>query len=434
MTDPCRRLDDLLADLESVRAEDEAGRDAARELEARRVVAELERRRVAARRRWIRTSVAVAAAAAIVTLAVILGPERRGADTPAPLADEGAGGDAVLVPLAAATLVRVDGQVRVAGAPADKGDRIDEGQELEIVEGSAFVLLADGSTAFGEGGTTLRLDQAREDAMRMTLRRGELALDVIGERDADRVVLETHHGAARAGDAVFSVSLADDLLVVAVAEGQVRIELADGETRVVWSGERFELRAGGEASALPEPERQQIESRAVRGGEEDAPAMKTGDPQDLLARAEPVVEEPPAPGALETVLPTVPALTVDDLLLAAREARLAGDWAGAANHYAALVEAYPDDPAARTALVSLGQVQLDHLEQPGQALASFERYLASAAAGPLAEEAAWGAARALAAAGRNDEAADALRMYLAAYPESLYAADAAEQLEELEGL
>jgi hypothetical protein len=66
------------------------------------------------------------------------------------------------------------------------------------------------------------------------------------------------------------------------------------------------------------------------------------------------------------------------------------------------------------------------------ALDHFGRYL-DTGGGSLAQEAAWGRARALGAIGRTDQERAALREYVERYPESLDVDRARRRLREIEG-
>jgi ferric-dicitrate binding protein FerR (iron transport regulator) len=116
------------------------------------------------------------------------------------------------------------------------------------------------------------------------------------------------------------------------------------------------------------------------------------------------------------------------LVRAARISRAARDWRGAARAYRELIRRHPRRGAARTALVSLGFIQLEHLRRPGAALASFRRYLAGGRRGALAREAAWGRILALGALGRRKAEIKALKRFLARYPRSVYRQRAARRL------
>ncbi len=122
--------------------------------------------------------------------------------------------------------------------------------------------------------------------------------------------------------------------------------------------------------------------------------------------------------------------SIEELLERARRCRVEQDWSGEAAAYELLIETYPESQEAILCRVPLGQVRLEQLEQPGQALASFRDYTVLAPDGPLLEEARWGEADALHELGRAEEAQDAVRRFLDHHPRSLYAPRAAERLED----
>jgi hypothetical protein len=116
---------------------------------------------------------------------------------------------------------------------------------------------------------------------------------------------------------------------------------------------------------------------------------------------------------------TVKGPSAADLVMRARARRHAGDIAGAIASYERLVADFPRAPAARTAMVTLGQLHLD-AGRAKLALKWFDRYLASG--GALAEDAHYGRIRALRALGRSAAEERAIASFLAAYPAGSYAA------------
>jgi hypothetical protein len=115
---------------------------------------------------------------------------------------------------------------------------------------------------------------------------------------------------------------------------------------------------------------------------------------------------------------TVKGPSAADLVTRARARRHAGDIAGAIASYERLVADFPRAPAARTAMVTLGQLHLD-AGRAKLALKWFDRYLASG--GALAEDAHYGRIRALRALGRTAAEERAIASFLAAYPAGSYA-------------
>ncbi len=123
--------------------------------------------------------------------------------------------------------------------------------------------------------------------------------------------------------------------------------------------------------------------------------------------------------------------TPSELLAGAQGQRASRNWKGAAKIYSELIRAYPDSVEARTSLISLGVIQLDHLGQPGKALGSFGRYLSSSRSGALAQEAAWGKTRALRKLSRKQAEEKALGEFLHNFPGAIQAPMATKRLREL---
>ena len=175
-----------------------------------------------------------------------------------------------------------------------------------------------------------------------------------------------------------------------------------------------------------------------------APQVRSAAPQPAPAptpseTASSTTNDPPAPSATATVAPEEPAPTAaaapppptaDDLLKRAQKLYTAGDMAGATAAYRALVARYPGSGEARAALISLGQLALSG-GRAGEALASFDRYLASG--GPLSTEARVGRIGALRALGRAAEERAAIEDFLARNGSGVHAARLRARLTELEG-
>jgi tetratricopeptide (TPR) repeat protein len=120
-----------------------------------------------------------------------------------------------------------------------------------------------------------------------------------------------------------------------------------------------------------------------------------------------------------------------DLLREANRLRAQGRWAEAAATYRKVIDLGPTSPEAYPADVALGNLEL----QQGRPLAALGRYqhaLTSHPSGALAEEARWGKARALKAAGRTSEERAALIEFRTKHPESPLAPAASARLAEIE--
>lgn len=84
--------------------------------------------------------------------------------------------------------------------------------------------------------------------------------------------------------------------------------------------------------------------------------------------------------------------TIEELLTAEKRARRAKNWADVATIYQSLIRFYPRSHESRTALVTLGQIEIRKLNRPKSALRHFNAYLKSP--GALEQEALYGKSKA----------------------------------------
>jgi len=143
---------------------------------------------------------------------------------------------------------------------------------------------------------------------------------------------------------------------------------------------------------------------------------------------------PVAPGAAKTAAlePTarrVPAdasgdmtvLSAAELLTRARSLRAAGRALEASQAYRRLIATWPRSSEARVGLISLGELELSELSEPGAALRDFSAYLKIR--GSLEPEARYGKIRALGRLGRQVEELSEARAFVRDYPSSPQAGD-----------
>ena len=121
------------------------------------------------------------------------------------------------------------------------------------------------------------------------------------------------------------------------------------------------------------------------------------------------------------------AATPNSLLARAQGLRAQGKYRECAAVYHQLMTAFPRSDEARVSLVSLGELKLSELGQPGQALQSFDAYLRTG--GPLAREARYGRIRALQLLGRTSEQQQAITDFIRDYPNSVQAASLSKRLQ-----
>jgi outer membrane protein assembly factor BamD (BamD/ComL family) len=93
-------------------------------------------------------------------------------------------------------------------------------------------------------------------------------------------------------------------------------------------------------------------------------------------------------------------------------------WAEAADAYRELEVAFPNSSEAKVILVSLGQLELNHLGRADLALQRFDTYLKAGDQGVLTQEARFARIKALRALGRTAAEVDAIEEFLNLYPDS----------------
>lgn len=185
----------------------------------------------------------------------------------------------------------------------------------------------------------------------------------------------------------------------------------------------------GDDSGITEGRALEIFNRAVTGGEEgtaDHEAPPSGGDETTGTPALALRDTPRAAESEPVGEPTAA-----ELLSRAQTLRSERSWPDAADAYQELVQHYPESTEAHVSLISLGAVQFDHLDQPAEALASFDAYLAAEPEGSLLPEACFGRARALVALDRQSEAEEALEQFLTDHPGAVQAPQAREMLDGL---
>jgi hypothetical protein len=120
-----------------------------------------------------------------------------------------------------------------------------------------------------------------------------------------------------------------------------------------------------------------------------------------------------------------------ELLRDARKLLREGELGAAADKYSELVRSYPSSAEAHSGLLSLAELELEHLGDASAALGYADRYLAIG--GTLAPEARETRVRALRSLGRRSEERAAIEEFLEAHPDSLRAPTLAERLSVLTG-
>lgn len=342
---------------------------------------------------------------------------------------------------AARRLDLLQGKVAVQLAP------LPEGQRLSIVSEGVW------STAIG---TAFTVQRDEDLGVRTTVLNGKVR---VGENDAKSKVVAAHQrarvgksGGARTTEVVaisrseespewamlgptklWNAAVAATLEVSGAPSGAYvtldgqAIGVAPLSTLVPVGIHRVEVRVGNES----------MWSRQV--------ALSAGEREKVSLEGVALTKPEPVPAEVETAEPVVQArakaptrsaaksaakLTSGDLLREARTLLRDGERDAAAAKYGKLVREYPSSAEARSGMLSLAELQLEHLGDAGAALELADRYLAGGA-GTLAPEARETRVRALRSLGRRSEERAAIAEFLKAHPDSLRAPSLRERLEQL---
>ncbi len=122
--------------------------------------------------------------------------------------------------------------------------------------------------------------------------------------------------------------------------------------------------------------------------------------------------------------------SAEELIEEARASRKNGRYEESVAALETLITLYPDTKDAGTALVSLGRLELKHMNRPEKALVYFDRYLENA--GPLEVEALHGKSSALRMLGRIDQEKQTLEKLVREFPQYPAAESAAKRISEIQ--
>ena len=150
--------------------------------------------------------------------------------------------------------------------------------------------------------------------------------------------------------------------------------------------------------------------------------------QPVELAEQPVEEDVTEHEAKKAAKQLAPKPSLETLLHEARACRLEKDWACAVAKYRKAAALYPNRPAAATAMVSAGQILLENMHQPGEALSFFKRYQKRRPTGGLGREALFGECNSLKTLGRRPQERKCLERYLEKYPGTLYSKMAKSRL------
>jgi hypothetical protein len=225
---------------------------------------------------------------------------------------------ALIVPVPAASEVhKADGALAMTGDEEHvlkAGEKVKPGTSLRTTaDGQAIVTLPEGSRVRLGAASDLVLAKAATDEVDLVLKKGRVAIQATHAARKDFVV-EAGGATIKVVGTAFSVGVGDKEVDLAVAEGKVLFELADGKDLAVRSGERVVLdRVSGEVrqTALAQSDKAEMAELGVEVALA-APLKPKPTPKGLAPVPLPgpvaaaPVQPPPEPVATAPVLPEPP--------------------------------------------------------------------------------------------------------------------------------
>jgi uncharacterized cupin superfamily protein len=286
------------------------------------------------------------------------------------------------------------------------------------VSSCADMDFAPGIRAVATEDARFTVDRTRPNRITVRITRGAVWVTKNPETRQTQLEIETPKGTVMVTGTVFSVHVTPRVLEVAVLRGTVRVTDEAGASHTVSAGNVATVDdEGTEVGALPRPE--ETVAEFVRLGiieEDDAPSTERTPPPQTRPRG----ERRQSPREQEEQHLSAEALL--DRISLLRQQR---DWAGMSTAYERLIRGHRGTSQASLAMVSLGNLLIEKLDEPESALRWFETYL-DASPGALVPEALFGKAKALRRLGDRRAELTTLKEIVTRYPQSLYARQAAE--------
>jgi len=316
------------------------------------------------------------------------------------------------------TVIGWIGSVAVNGEPLSVSRPIETGARIATEAGRVRLRPIQSTAVELDADTVVQVAEAGQNRLRLHLNQGSVRA-VVRPEAGSNVQVSTALGNIVVTGTAFAVQTEDGDLKVDVFQGRVRVEPKGGSALLVSAGQRFDSAKGLEP--LPAALTGSADSLWHALAAADTPGIPA---PALTPPSTPVVETVPADPKIEKAPATTTASTPRSpaaLLQRARAKRHAKKWTAAAHAYRNLISSHGSSPIAVAALISLGQLELRHLRKPALGLSRFDRYLARAPKGSLAEEARVGRIAALRALGRKAEEAEALTDFLGHHSRSLRA-------------
>ena len=330
----------------------------------------------------------------------------------------------------------LDGDVLLGDAAARLGGGVSGAERIRTGNGRTALRLPTGIGVGLSENTSARVVWDGKARYGISLQRG-MALFSVDPRQAgyrDGFFVDTPAGTVHVKGTLFTVVVDEQNSVyVQLHRGALLVEETGGVPKVMTPGPLTHL--GAEGDGLPGMAKNVLRQLQALGCMDMHDVFTELDALDCLVHPQPRAKEPGDEDEEKTAVAGGPGsplgrqLTIKELMDLARSRKTGGDWRRAADAYRELIRHYPSSDEARTARVSLAQIQLHHLGAPRASLKQFSKYLT--APGPLAQEALYGKAEAYRAMGDSRAESRTLLDFLVTYPDGVYAASAKKRLETL---
>ncbi len=303
----------------------------------------------------------------------------------------------------------------------------------------------------------LAIEQARMSAISLRLDQGKASFRVSPRKAGQKFEIATAMGMVRVIGTTFSVEIVPPSVEIRVAEGLVEFAPQAGSVARISAGQVWRL--GGrsrelskaeqkaltqlfvQAQKLPDPKAGKnvakvLGLRSMLNPGKQPPKTKAVKPRKKPKKSRDPKRQPASEARRPSSEPkgrsfAKSRLPVKDYMELARDLSAARQWSRVVATYQSLIRSHPMAPEAYNSMVSMGQIQLKQLKQPGRALISFEKYLRFSSQGPLAEEANWGMIRCLRKLGEPEQERKACLLFLKRFPRSLYASKVRKRINDI---
>ncbi|MBN2525888.1 MAG: FecR domain-containing protein [Deltaproteobacteria bacterium] len=344
--------------------------------------------------------------------------------------------------------VQQNGRILTAGTSLHLNEPLTTGDS-----GHGIVALPTGIIISVAPQSTLSVRRPDDQHLEVSLLSGELALAVDPHRIGPAFSVKTFVGTVEVKGTIFSVKADSHSAEVKVLRGKVAVTRQHRIARFVTAGDAMDIGSGRKRIFSKTETAQTFSALAEYGaGDKISSAPSAGNPlatkDDALTAATPgkavriqgrqlpgAKSSPSMKGPMAAPSPktgvTEGTVTLGAITRRIRIFRQQKLWSEAADAYGELISRYPLSNEGQTALIALGDLQLNLLHQPENALRNYETYLAPGRS-TLALEATYGKARSLRALGRTEEEKKVLRQLINQYSDSPQANTARARLAQLQ--